>query len=84
MFTSPTCPTCKALKPKLNAALEKFSEQVYLYEMDIITTKKWEDYDVMSVPTILLLKGGKVIGRQENFPEKEEIEEMLLKGLTIA
>ncbi len=84
VFTSPTCPSCKTLKPRLKAALEKFSGQVYLYEMDIITTKKWEDYDVMSVPTILLLKEDKVIGRQENFPKKEEIEDMLLKGLTIA
>jgi copper chaperone CopZ/thiol-disulfide isomerase/thioredoxin len=52
-FTSPTCPSCKALKPRLKATLEKFSGWVYLYEMDIMTTKKWEDYNIMSVPTFL-------------------------------
>lgn len=81
LFTSPTCPSCKALKPRLKAALDKFPGQVYLYEMDIMKTKKWEDYDVLSVPTMLCFKEGKVICREENFPEQEKIEVMILKGL---
>jgi len=80
-FTSPTCPPCKTLKPRLKATLEKFSGRVYLYEMDIMTTKKWEDYNVMSVPALLFLKEGRMVGRQENFPKQEEIEEMILKEL---
>jgi len=81
LFASPTCPSCKALKPRLKAAFDKFPGQVYLYEMDIMKTKRWEDYDVMSVPTVLCFKDGKVISRKENLPKQEEIEEMISKGL---
>ena len=81
LFASPTCPSCMALKPRLKAAFDKFPDQVYLYEMDIMKTKRWEDYDVMSVPTVLCFKDGKVIGREENLPKQEEIEEMISKGL---
>jgi len=81
LFTSPTCPSCKALKPRLKAAFDKFPGQVYLYKMNIMKTKKWEDYDVMTVPTMLYFKEGKVIDREENLPRQEKIEEMILKGL---
>ena len=83
MFTSPACPSCRALKPQLKAAVEKFQDRVYLYEMDIMTTKHWENYNVMSVPTLLYFKGGVETGRQGAFSKQEEIEKMvslMLKG----
>ncbi len=83
MFTSPTCPSCRALKPQLKAAVEKFQDRVYLYEMDIMTTKKWEDYNVMSVPTLLYFKEGKEFDRQGAPLKQEEVERvisLILKG----
>ena len=82
-FTSPTCPSCRALKPQLKAALEKFQDRIYLYEMDITTTKKWEEYTVMSVPTLLYFKEGKEVERQGAPLKQEEIEKvisLILKG----
>ena len=74
MFTSPNCPSCRALKPRLKGASENFQGQVYVYEMDITTTKKWADYDVMSVSTLLYFNNGKEIDRHTAFLEKEDIE----------
>lgn len=81
LFASSTCPSCKALRPWLKAAFDKFPGQGYLYEMDIMKTKRWEDYDVMSVPTVLCFKDGNVISREEDLPKQEEIEEMISKVL---
>lgn len=81
MFTSPSCPSCKALKPRLREVLEKFLDRIYVYEMDITTTKMWADHNVMSVPALLYFKDGREIARQVAFPEKEEIERKILEIL---
>jgi len=74
MFTSPNCPSCRAFKPRLKEASENFQGRVYVYEMDITTTKKWVDYNVMSVPTLLYFNNGEEVDRQTALPEKEDIE----------
>jgi len=81
MFTSPSCPSCKALKPRLREVLEKFLDRIYVYEMDITTTKRWADYNVMSVPALLYFKDGREIARQIGFLEKEEVERKILEVL---
>ncbi len=74
VFTSPSCPLCKALKSRLREASGRFLEHIYVYEMDIATTKRWANHNVMSVPALLYFKGGVEKARQMGFPEKEEIE----------
>lgn len=81
IFTSPGCPSCKALKPRLREASKVFEDRVYVYEMDITTTKRWEDFNVMSVPTLLYFRGGREMGRQVAFPEKADIERKIMEIL---
>jgi thiol-disulfide isomerase/thioredoxin/copper chaperone CopZ len=74
IFTSPSCPSCKALKARLREASGKFLNRIYIYEMDVTATKKWTDYNVIGFPTLLYFKDGRETARQIGFLEKEEIE----------
>jgi len=75
-FTSPTCPSCKAFKPLLKKAYEKFEERMELYEVDVSVTTVWKEYGIMGVPTLIYFKDGKETGRQMGFLEQEEIEKI--------
>jgi len=83
IFTSPSCPSCKALKPRLREASKGFEDRIYVYEMDITTTKRWEDFNVMSVPTLLYFRGGREMGRLVAFPEKADIERKVTEILQV-
>ena len=76
LFTSPTCPTCKVFKPEFER-LAKKTERADFYEMDIVSTERWRDYDVLSIPTVLVFKAGKVHGRLTALPRIEDIESAL-------
>ncbi len=78
LYTSPLCPTCKVLKSKLSEIGKKFKNRIYIYELDIMTTKKWEDHNVMSVPTLLYFDTGKAIARMTGLVETNEIEITIL------
>lgn len=81
LFLSQICSSCKALKPRLKTVLNKFQGQIYFYEIDISKTKKWEDYNILSIPTLMFFKDGKTIGRLVSLPRIEQIEQMTLKTL---
>jgi len=81
VFTSASCQVCDAFKPILKVAVEKFQDKVYFYEMDISKNKKWEDYNVLGVPTTLYFKNGLEACRQLGLVEQEEVESEVLKLL---
>ena len=76
LFTSPTCPTCKVFKPEFEKLAERY-EGADFYEMDIVSTERWRDHDVLSIPTVLVFKAGKVHGRLTALPRIEDIERAL-------
>lgn len=80
-FSSGDCPSCQALKRRLGEIAEERGNTVHFYEMDIKTTRRWEDYDVFAVPTLLFFKGGQVVDRQDPLPEKREIEKKIREVL---
>ena len=77
LFTSPTCPTCKVFKPSFEELAKRGSDKALFYEMNIVSTETWRDYDVLSIPTVLLFKAGEVSGRFTALPQTEDIEAAL-------
>ncbi|MGD2200901.1 MAG: thioredoxin domain-containing protein [Candidatus Bathyarchaeota archaeon] len=77
LFSSPTCPTCQVFKPKYRELAEKLKGRADLYEMDITSTRTWRDYDILSIPTVLLFRAGKVSERFTALPRIEELEETI-------
>ena len=77
MFSSPTCPTCKVFKSLYEKLAEKAEGMAVLYEMDISSTETWRDYDILSIPMVLVFKTGKVVERFTALPRIEEISRAL-------
>lgn len=77
MFSSPTCPTCRVFKPQFERLAESAEGRADLYEMDISSTETWRDYDVLSIPTVLVFKEGELAERFTALPRTEEISRAL-------
>jgi thioredoxin 1 len=79
LFSSPSCPTCRLAKLVYVETAEDLAGRAELYEMDISTSGIWHDYDILSVPTILIFKDGQLKGRLTTLSEETEIIEALTK-----
>lgn len=77
MFSSSTCPTCRVFKPQFERLAESAEGRADLYEMDISTTETWRDYDILSIPTVLVFREGEVVERFTALPRTEEISRAL-------
>jgi len=77
LFSSPTCPTCRVFRPRFEELAGRVEGKADLYEMDIVSTETWRGYDVLSVPTVLVFRGGGVVGRFVALPREEDIEDAL-------
>jgi thioredoxin 1 len=73
VFSSPTCPPCLYFKRQLKADTRITNETMNIYEMDITNTVTWQQYDVMSIPTVLIFRNGQIIKRFEALPPIKEI-----------
>jgi thiol-disulfide isomerase/thioredoxin len=77
LFSSPTCPTCRIFKPEFLSLAEKVGNEAEFYEMDIEATETWREYDILSIPQVLIFRAGKVSERFTAMPVAEEIERAL-------
>jgi thioredoxin 1 len=77
LFSSPTCPACKLLKPLYIEVAEDLGEKAEFYEMDISSSETWRNYDVLVIPTILVFKEGQVKDKLLPLFKKDEIKKAL-------
>ncbi|KAJ1434197.1 thioredoxin-like protein [Ochromonadaceae sp. CCMP2298] len=62
-FSAVWCGPCKAIAPAYQSLSEQFTDVVFL-KVDVdVAQGVAARYEVMSMPTFLFLKGGKVVGR---------------------
>lgn len=73
IFSSSTCPTCLFFKRQFEEIVDKVKGKVDLYEMNITSTETWRKYDVLSIPTVLIFRNGKLSERFEALPKGEDI-----------
>jgi thioredoxin 1 len=77
LFSSPTCPACKMLKPLYIEIAEDLGEKAEFYEIDISSSETWRNYDVLVIPTILVFKEGQVKDKLLPLLKKDEIKKAL-------
>lgn len=77
LFSSPTCPTCRVFKPEFLSLAEKLGKEAEFYEMDIEATEAWRDYDILSIPQVLIFRAGRASERFTAMPVAAEIERAL-------
>lgn len=78
VFTSPSCPACQTLKQVYKKVAERLGDDVKIYEIDVASTSIWHRYGILSVPTILIFKNGKVVKRIIPSINEEELIKSLM------
>ena len=75
------CGPCKMAEPILEELSETYKDKVLVAKLDVDQNPaQSQKYGVMSIPTTILFKDGKELGRQVGFAGKEKFEELMKKG----
>ncbi|MFZ0368186.1 MAG: thioredoxin [Halobacillus sp.] len=79
-FWAPWCGPCKMIAPVLEELDEEMSDQVKIVKLDVDENQETAGkYGVMSIPTLLLFKDGKVVDQVIGFQPKEQLAELISK-----
>jgi thioredoxin 1 len=82
-FWAEWCGPCKMAGPVLEDLSESFKDKVLVMKLNVDENPVMsQKYSVMSIPTTILFKDGKELGRQVGFSGKEAFETLMKKGVT--
>ena len=74
---APWCGPCKMLSPIMDSLSEEL-DNVLFYKINVDDAEKIAtEYDIMSIPTVLIFENGNLINRQTGFQSKEQLEDLL-------
>ena len=80
-FWAPWCGPCKLAEPVLEELSKEFEGKVAFFKVNVDEEQAHAgQLGVMSIPTTVLFKDGKEIGRQVGFAGKHAFEEVLKKA----
>jgi thioredoxin 1 len=86
-FFAEWCGPCKMAAPVLDKLADKYKGKVKILKLDVDANEMASNYGVMSIPTIIVFKGGKVLEtdgkpmRQVGFPGEAVYEKMIEESL---
>jgi thioredoxin 1 len=81
-FWAAWCAPCRAIAPLVEQLAQSYAGKVKVGKLDIDGNQKVPSkYEIRHIPTLLLFKGGKVIGQVEGAVPKAKIEDLIKKGL---
>ena len=81
-FFAPWCGPCQMMAPIIEEMIKENKDQnvkigkINIDENQEIATQ----YDIMSIPTFLVFKGGKVVAKKAGYGDKEDIEQLISKN----
>lgn len=80
-FWAAWCGPCRMAGPILEELSEEYKDKLVIAKVDVDANQKSAgQFDVMSIPTVVLIKDGKEIGRQIGFAGKAGYEELIKKA----
>lgn len=81
-FWAPWCAPCKMAQPILEELSETYEGKTEILELNVDENSQTPmKYGVMSIPTTILYKEGKEIGRQIGFAGKVAFEDLIKKAI---
>lgn len=79
-FWAPWCGPCKMAEPVLEELSEEYKDKIVIVKVNVDENQKCAaNYDIMSIPTTILIKDGKEVGRQIGFAGKKAFEDLIKK-----
>lgn len=80
-FFATWCGPCKLAEPVLEELSEEHKDKVVVAKVDVDKNPdSAQKFSVMSIPTTVLFKDGKEVGRQVGFSGKKAFEELIAKA----
>ena len=77
-FYADWCGPCRMMSPVIDDIAKELDGKVKVGKVNVDNNQELAiKYDVMSIPTFIVFKGGKEVGRSVGVQDKEEIKGML-------
>lgn len=77
-FFAEWCGPCKMMKPILEDFKHKVGEKVKIYKIDIDKNNAISNqYNIQSVPTLILFKDGKQVWRESGVPTVHQLQQII-------
>lgn len=74
-FSAEWCPPCQAMKPIVSQIKQEMADQVEVEVIDIETDQeRVREFEIMGVPTFVLMKDGEEVGRRSGQVAKSELQ----------
>lgn len=76
-FFAEWCGPCKMAAPIVDKLAETYKDKVIIAKVDVDQNTVSRDYDVMSIPTVIIFKDGVEVDRKIGFPGEAGYVEMI-------
>jgi thioredoxin 1 len=81
-FWAPWCGPCRAIAPLLEELAEEYKGRLTVAKVNVDENRKLAgNHGVMSIPTMILFKDGKVLDKLIGLVPKERLKELMDKAL---
>jgi thioredoxin 1 len=81
-FWAAWCQPCLAIGPHIEAIAEEFSGRAKVFKVDVDQERSIaEKYDIMNIPTLIVVKGGQEVDRHTGAAPKDALASFLTKNL---
>lgn len=81
-FSATWCGPCQKMAPLVDELANEFSGQAKVVKVDVDSNQELAvRYQIMSVPTLMIIKGGEVVRRWIGFTAKQELATALRSNM---
>ena len=81
-FGAVWCHPCKALEPSIDAIAAEYGDRITVGRLDVDESRQVaQQFGIMSVPTVIFVKGGKEVHRFVGVQPKEKIVDLIQSHL---